>query len=115
MEMVFHSTRIARLSCCSLSKMVGLRVLTKMLFGNWFGMPLRARALIPPGWRRFPLSLTHVPESSNPGNRSLPLPRQLDAAILCIPGVVGTGLFVEMADAVIVQDGEDIEVRERPR
>ena len=45
----------------------------------------------------------------------IPNPAQLDAAILGIPGVVGTGLFVEMADIVIVQDGDDIEVRERPR
>jgi ribose 5-phosphate isomerase A len=44
----------------------------------------------------------------------IPNPGQLDAAILGIPGVVGTGLFVGMADAVIVQDGDHVEVRERP-
>jgi len=45
----------------------------------------------------------------------IPNPAQLDAAILAIPGVVGTGLFVGMADAVLVQDGEHVELRERPR
>jgi hypothetical protein len=29
--------------------------------------------------------------------------------------VVGTGLFVGMADAVVVQDGDAVEVRERSR
>jgi len=44
----------------------------------------------------------------------IPNPGQLDAAILAIPGVVGTGLFVGMADLVVVQDGDRVEVRERP-
>ena len=43
----------------------------------------------------------------------IPNPAQLDAALLGIPGVIGTGLFADMADAVIVQDGDRIEVRER--
>jgi len=45
----------------------------------------------------------------------IPNPGQLDSALLAIPGVVGTGLFVGMADVVIVQDGDSVEVRERPR
>ena len=36
-------------------------------------------------------------------------PRQLDTDILAIPGVLGTGLFVGMADVVLVQRGEEIE------
>jgi ribose 5-phosphate isomerase A len=40
---------------------------------------------------------------------------QLERAILAIPGVLGTGLFVGMADAVIVQDGDRVEVRRRHR
>lgn len=40
-------------------------------------------------------------------------PGALEAAILAIPGVVGTGLFVGMADAVVVQDGERVEVKRR--
>jgi len=42
-------------------------------------------------------------------------PAALEREILAIPGVVGTGLFVGMADAVLVQDGEHVELRERPR
>ncbi len=45
----------------------------------------------------------------------IPNPAQLDAAILGIPGVVGTGLFVDMADAVIVQEESGVEVRRRIR
>jgi ribose 5-phosphate isomerase A len=41
-------------------------------------------------------------------------PAELDRKIRAIPGVVGTGLFVGMADAVIIQDGERLEVRQRP-
>lgn len=37
----------------------------------------------------------------------------LDRDLLAIPGVLGTGLFVAMADAVIVQRGADVEVLRR--
>jgi ribose 5-phosphate isomerase A len=40
-------------------------------------------------------------------------PAELERAILEIPGVLGTGLFIAMADAVIIQDGDTVEVRER--
>ena len=40
-------------------------------------------------------------------------PAELDRAIRSIPGVVGTGLFVGMADMVLIQDGERIETRQR--
>ncbi len=40
-------------------------------------------------------------------------PAQLDRDILAIPGVLGTGLFVAMAKAVIVQNGEQVEVLQR--
>jgi ribose 5-phosphate isomerase A len=40
-------------------------------------------------------------------------PRALEAAILAIPGAVGTGLFLGMADLVIVGDGDDAEVLSR--
>jgi ribose 5-phosphate isomerase A len=40
-------------------------------------------------------------------------PGDLDAAITAIPGVLGTGLFVDMADAVVVQRGADVEVLRR--
>jgi ribose 5-phosphate isomerase A len=38
---------------------------------------------------------------------------RLEHEILAIPGVVGTGLFIGMADAVIIQDGAKVEVRTR--
>lgn len=40
-------------------------------------------------------------------------PGELDAAITTIPGVLGTGLFVGMATAVVVQRGDDVEVLRR--
>ena len=41
-------------------------------------------------------------------------PGELDTEIQAIPGVVGTGLFVGMADLVIVQDGDRAELKRRP-
>ena len=41
-------------------------------------------------------------------------PAGLELKLRAIPGVVGTGLFVGMADAVIVQTGDAVEVRTRP-
>jgi ribose 5-phosphate isomerase A len=38
-------------------------------------------------------------------------PRALEAAIVSLPGVLGTGFFLGMADAVLVGSGEDVEVR----
>ena len=41
-------------------------------------------------------------------------PGEFDAAIRALPGVVGTGLFVGLANDVIVQDGDHAELRQRP-
>jgi ribose 5-phosphate isomerase A len=41
-------------------------------------------------------------------------PAAFERALLDIPGVVGTGLFVGMADAVVIEDGGSVEVRRRP-
>lgn len=41
-------------------------------------------------------------------------PPALERAIVGLPGVLGTGFFLGMADAVIVGDGEAVEVRRRP-
>jgi ribose 5-phosphate isomerase A len=38
----------------------------------------------------------------------------LELAIRAIPGVVGTGLFLGMASAVLIQKGTSVEVREPP-
>ena len=47
------------------------------------------------------------------GVQAIPDPRGLDHEILAIPGVVGTGIFVGMADVVLVQRGEEIEEMNR--
>ena len=41
-------------------------------------------------------------------------PAALEHQLVAIPGVVGTGLFIGLADTVIVQDGEQVEVRQKP-
>jgi ribose 5-phosphate isomerase A len=40
-------------------------------------------------------------------------PKQLEEAIRAIPGVVGTGLFLDMANTVLIDKGDTIEVRQR--
>lgn len=47
------------------------------------------------------------------GTPPIDRPAELGAAIAAIPGVVGTGLFLGMASAVLIQRGETVEVRER--
>ena len=42
-------------------------------------------------------------------------PGALEASILAIPGVIDTGLFLGMADEVLIQDGDRVEVRRRER
>lgn len=41
-------------------------------------------------------------------------PAALDAEILRIPGVLGTGIFAGMADVVLVQSGDRVDERRRP-
>jgi ribose 5-phosphate isomerase A len=41
-------------------------------------------------------------------------PGRLDELIRAVPGVVGTGLFLGMAHTVLVQEGETVQVRQRP-
>jgi ribose 5-phosphate isomerase A len=38
----------------------------------------------------------------------------LENQLVATPGVLGTGFFVGMADAVLIGDGEDVEIRRRP-
>jgi ribose 5-phosphate isomerase len=37
----------------------------------------------------------------------------LETAIVQLPGVLGTGFFLGMADAILIGSGEDVEVRKR--
>ena len=39
--------------------------------------------------------------------------RALEAAIVGLPGVLGTGFFLGLADAVLIGSGEDVEIRRR--
>lgn len=39
-------------------------------------------------------------------------PRSVENRIVALPGVVGTGLFLGMADTVFIQDGDNVQVRE---
>ena len=41
-------------------------------------------------------------------------PADLERRITAIPGVVGTGLFLGMVDAVLIQNGEQLDVRQKP-
>jgi ribose 5-phosphate isomerase A len=40
-------------------------------------------------------------------------PAKVNAQIRSIPGVVETGLFIGMADVVLIQDGDNLEIREK--
>jgi len=42
-------------------------------------------------------------------------PETLERTLLEIPGVVGTGLFLGMADVVLIDEGESIQERRRPK
>ena len=37
----------------------------------------------------------------------------LEAAIIAIPGVLGTGFFLGMADSIVIGDGDQVEIRRR--
>jgi ribose 5-phosphate isomerase A len=62
------------------------------------------------------------PFTSDNGNRILDVrvtaiagAMDLDATIRAIPGVIGTGLFIGMADAVLVDHGQTVDVHRRGR
>ena len=59
----------------------------------------------------------YVSDNGNPildcRTSALPDAAALDRAILAIPGVVGTGLFLGMADLVLVQDGDAVKALRR--
>jgi len=44
----------------------------------------------------------------------LPAPKKLDDALRAIPGVVGTGLFLGVADRILIGDGESVRELQRP-
>ena len=86
-----------------------------------FGMPVVRSKLEEMGVATSPLMRNDQLWLSDNGNPILecrvgPIadPAELERQIRAIPGVVGTGLFIGLAHAVIIQDGEDLEVRQRP-
>jgi len=86
-----------------------------------FGLPLCRRRLAELGCRPTVRLVDDRPFLTDNGNQILdcgisPIrdPAALEQSILSIPGVVGTGLFLAMADTVLVQDGETVVVRKRP-
>lgn len=85
-----------------------------------FGLPLCKRRLTKLGCRPAVRLVDGRPFVTDNGNQILdcgisPIrdPAAFEQSILSIPGVVGTGLFIGMADTVLVQDGEMVEVRQR--
>jgi ribose 5-phosphate isomerase A len=85
-----------------------------------FGLPLVLRKLAQLGCAGEPLRAGERLFVSDNGNHIVecgvqPItdPTQLERDLLAIPGVVGTGLFLGMADAVLIQDGDRLEIRQR--
>ena len=87
-----------------------------------FGLPLARRKLtalgVPPVLRLNPDGTTYITDNGNPifDGKVGPIPdaAALERAILDIPGVVGTGLFIGMAETVFIQ-AEDGTVTVRHR
>lgn len=87
-----------------------------------FGLAATARHLQALGLSPQPRMTGGQPFVTDNGNHVLdcgtgPIahPAELEAGLRAIPGVVGTGLFLAMADVVLVQRGEQVEVRELAR
>lgn len=85
-----------------------------------FGLPLCRRRLTELGCRSAIREQNGQPFVTDNGNHildcsisPLPDPASFEQAILGIPGVVGTGLFIGMADTVLVQDGDTVNVQHR--
>jgi ribose 5-phosphate isomerase A len=87
-----------------------------------FGVAATARKLAALGLAPEPRMIdgkSFVTENGNHildcGTRPIDDAAELEARIGAIPGVVGTGLFLGMADVVLIQRGDQVEVRQWPR
>jgi ribose 5-phosphate isomerase A len=86
-----------------------------------FGLPLCRRRLLALG---YPATLRQEGDEvfvTDNGNYILDCqivpsaePAELERALQAIPGVVGTGLFLGMAELVLIQDGTQVRVRSAP-
>ncbi len=83
-----------------------------------FGLPFVRRRLETLGFPSTPRQQNDRIWLSDNGNaildcRVTPLkqPQKLEEQILAIPGVVGTGLFLDITDTVLIQDGDEVVVR----
>jgi ribose 5-phosphate isomerase A len=86
-----------------------------------FGAPLVERRLGRLGCRPKLREASGAPYRTDNGNwildcgiEALADPAALEERILAIPGVVGSGLFLGLADVVLVQKGSEVKVLERP-
>jgi ribose 5-phosphate isomerase A len=87
-----------------------------------FGLPATLRHLMALGLAPQVRQTATGPATSDNGNRIVdcatgPIERasELEAKLLAIPGVVGTGLFLGMADRVLIQRGDRFEERLFPK
>jgi ribose 5-phosphate isomerase A len=87
-----------------------------------FAFTVCRRKLESLGYPSVPRSEAGQLYTSDNGNRILdcrvkafPDPQAAEQTIRSIPGVLGTGLFLAMADTVIIDRGTEAEVRHRPR
>jgi ribose 5-phosphate isomerase A len=86
-----------------------------------FGMTLCRRRLEQLGYPPNPREVNGKLFVTDNGNHILdcqvpPLddPEAVERTLLAIPGVVGTGLFVNMANVVLVQDGDNVKQYDKP-
>ena len=86
-----------------------------------YALPLCRRRLeslgLEPVVRKHPKGDVYVTDNGNwildCGTGSIPDATRLEREIRVLPGVVGTGLFLGMANVVVVQDGNKVRVMER--
>jgi ribose 5-phosphate isomerase A len=85
-----------------------------------FGVPLCRRRLVTLGCQPRVRLVNDRPYVTDNGNQIIdcavsPIrePAAFEQAIVSIPGVVGTGLFIGLADTVLIQDGEAVIERRR--
>ena len=87
-----------------------------------FGVPLCLRELQKLKWQPQLREENGTPFTTDNNNYIIdcsipPLfsPAAWEHKLLALPGVIGTGLFVDMADTILIQNGGQVQVRKRKR